>query len=103
MPTYSGVVDETGGVAVQGSGGWVPQLVNVGRFRVTFNSAASQPLPTVSIASNDLSGQGAGVKGFINVTDMGQDNQGRWYFGVAMNSRNGVPYSGSFSFIAQET
>ena len=101
--TYYGAVDKDGNPHAETptSGGWVSDKLKTGEFTVTFNGAPSLPLPVVSVASNSLSGHGGGAKTFINVTDMGTNDDGRFYFGVTTNDQHGNLANRPFSFIAQ--
>jgi len=101
--TYYGMIDKDGNpdAEMPTSGSWDSSKLTTGEYTVTFNGAPSLPLPVVSVASNNLSIHGDGARHFINITDMGTDGNGRFYFGVTTNDKEGALTNVAFSFIAQ--
>lgn len=100
--TYYGVVDEDGSVKMAGSGNWSSEVRDdtPGLYKVTLKGGGSAPIPTVTLASNDLNNFGSGLSGFINITDSGTDENGHLYFGVAVNNTSGNLTATGFSFLA---
>jgi len=101
MTASYGLVDQNGNLKIAGSGDWQSESRGTGLYKVTVSSASSDSVPTVTLASNDLDSYATGLTMFINITDVGEDDNGRWYFGVALNTANQQLANHSFSFAVE--
>ena len=101
---WYGSVDKDGNMLSPGSQNWsVEPREEAGQTKVTIRGWADyQPSLLLTVMSNDLTSYGGGAKVFINVTDMGQDEDGNWYFGVATRREDGLKAQ-AYSFAALAT
>ena len=100
---WYGSVDKDGNMEAPGSQNWSSELRKPGLSKVTIHGWADyQPSVLLTVMSNDLTSYGSGVSIFINVTDMGQDEDGNWYFGVATRNEDGLRAT-AYSFLAVAT
>lgn len=98
--TYYGIVSKDGQPENPGSANWSAEKRNTGKYKVTLSGASASPVPVACVASNDLDSHHSGAKSFVNITDIGQEN-GRWYFGVAIDDQDGSLRDMAFSFTAE--
>jgi hypothetical protein len=101
MTTSFGLVDASGDPKITGSGDWQSESRGTGLYKVTVSSANSNSVPTVTLSSNDLDSYASGLTMYINITDVGEDDDGRWYFGVALNDASQELSNHSFSFAVE--
>lgn len=102
---WYGSVDKDGTMDLQspGSQNWSSESRGDGLTKVTIRGWADyQPSVLLTVMSNDLTSYGGGAVVFINVTDMGKDGDGNWYFGVATRREDGLKAQ-AFSFVALAT
>lgn len=103
MTTFYGLIDKDGTPKFAGSGNWASESRGKGLTKVTLNgSQSSQPVPVVTPSSNTLDSYESGGRWFVNITDIGVDENGRSYFGVATNSSDGNLTARSFSFVVAD-
>lgn len=101
-----GIVNSDGtGVLDSSSQNWSSALTSTGLYRVQTRLGRDAmpygPVPVVCVLSGNLSTVQQGKTNFINVTDVGQDDSGDWYFGVAINNKDSTLTNSSFSFTVE--
>ncbi len=95
---WYGSIDQDGGMQAPGSQNWSSEpQEEAGQTKVTLRGWADyQPSVLLTVMSSDLTSYGTGGTVFINVSDMGKDDEGNWYFGVITRKDDGmkaVPFS----------
>lgn len=101
---WYGSIDAEGGMQAPGSQNWsVEPREQEGQYKVTIRGHADyQPSVLLTPESNDLSSYGGGMRVFINVSDVGKDAEGNWFFGVTTSTDAGLAPR-AFSFLALAT
>ena len=101
---WYGTVDKNGNMQSPGSQNWSSEArEEAGQTKVTLRGHADyQPSVQLTVYSNNLTSYGSGGTVFTNVSDMGQDADGNWYFGVITRDLDGLRAL-SFSFAAFAT
>ena len=101
---WYGSINKDGTMQAPGSQNWSAEpREKAGQYKVTIRGHADyQPSVLLTPESSNLSSYGTGMRVFINVSDIGQDADGNWYFGVTTNNEQGLAAM-SFSFLALAT
>ena len=101
---WYGSVDQNGAMQAPGSQNWSSESrEEPGQTKVTLRGWADyEPSVLLTVMSSDLTSYSNGTRMFINVSDMGKDDDGNWYFGVITRNDAGLR-AGPFSFSAFAT